>query len=450
MHLFFQQALLEFGWSEDVAIELADGRIAGIEIGAAEPPLCPRRAVVPGIVNLHSHAFQRGMAGLAERRGSNRDSFWTWREVMYRFVDQLTPEDCQAIAAMAYVEMLESGFTRVVEFHYLHHDIDGRPYSDIGEMAGRIAAAATETGIGLTLLPVLYRYGNFGAVAAGHGQRRFLNDMDAFARLLEASRAHLASLPGANIGVAPHSLRAVDATSLRDVVALGHGGPIHMHIAEQPREVSDSLAHSGARPVEWLLDNAEVDANWCLVHATHMTEIETRRLAATGAVAGLCPVTEANLGDGAFDAQRWLAGGGRYGVGSDSNVAIGLVPELRLLEYSQRLKSGGRNMLADGHDSSGRSLFESAHRGGNQAAGVSGGLETGAPASFVVLDLDTPGLAHRSHDDVLDGWIFGNDRSPIVSVVVDGREVVREGVHVEREAIARRYMQVLGRLLTAD
>ncbi|ODT65201.1 MAG: formimidoylglutamate deiminase [Pelagibacterium sp. SCN 63-23] len=447
MRYLFDQALLPGGWEDMVTIDV-DGSSIGTVATGGPVHRAGRRACVPGIVNLHSHAFQRGMAGLAERRSGNKDSFWTWRDVMYRFLDRLSPEDCRAVAAMAYVEMLESGFTRVVEFHYLHHDVDGRPYADIGEMAGQIAAAAAETGIGLTLLPVLYQYGNFGRSPAGHGQRRFLNDLDAFSRLLDASRKHLSSLPGANIGVAPHSLRAVDKPALDAVVALGHGGPIHMHIAEQPREVADSVAFSGARPVEWLLGNADVNADWCLIHATHMTGAETTGLAATGAVAGLCPVTEANLGDGIFAGSEWAGNGGSYGVGSDSNVAIGLVPELRLLEYSQRLKAGGRNMLADRFDSTGRSLFERAHAGGNRAADVSGGLETGLPASFVVLDLDTPALVSRGHDDVLDGWIFGHDRSPITSVVVNGREVVRDGVHVGREAIAPRYINTMQRLLS--
>ncbi|MBN9310625.1 MAG: formimidoylglutamate deiminase [Devosia sp.] len=442
----FQMGLLGNGWAHDIELGVEADRFASME-GAPAPVAGPSRAIVPGLVNLHSHAFQRGMAGLAERRGSNQDSFWSWRDVMYRFLDRITPDDCRAIAAMAFAEMLESGFTRVVEFHYLHHDIDGSPYADLGEMAGQIAAAAADTGISLTLLPVLYSFGNFGCAPPNPGQRRFLNDLDRFARLVEASRPHLAALTSARLGVAPHSLRAVDPRALAPLTALVADGPIHMHIAEQPREVADCLAWSKARPVEWLLDNASVDDRWCLIHATHITEAETTRLAATGAVAGLCPVTEANLGDGIFPALDWLAAGGSYGVGTDSNVSIGLAAELRLLEYSQRLKTGGRNILADRYESTGRALFERASVGGSQAAGTQPhGLAVGGPADFVVLDLTSPALVHRTDDAVLDSWIFGNDRSAISSVTVAGREVVSEGLHVKRDAISRAFARTMERL----
>ena len=308
------------------------------------------------------------MAGLAERRGPQADSFWTWREVMYRFLERLTPDDVEAIAAFAYMEMLEAGFTTVGEFHYLHHDIDGRPYADLGEMAARIAAASAETGIGLTLLPSFYAYGGFGGAPPSPGQRRFLNDPDRFLKLVERCRAIVAGLPAARVGIAPHSLRAVTPETLRAVCQAAPDGPIHIHAAEQTKEVEDCVAALGSRPVQWLLDHAGLDARWCVVHATHTTEQEIRALAASGAVAGLCPLTEASLGDGIFDGASYLAAGGRFGIGTDSNIQIDAAAELRQLEYGQRLARRARNvMAAQEGESTGRRLFDAALAGGAQA-----------------------------------------------------------------------------------
>ena len=309
------RAFIESGskshWAHDVRLTVADGRIARIESGARPEAGDLRHAcLVPGIPNLHSHAFQRGMAGLAEQRGNSDDSFWTWREVMYRFLDRMTPEDLNAIAALAAMEMLESGFTRLGEFHYLHHDAGGHAYADPARMCAAIAEAAAETGIALTLLPVFYAHSGFGGLAPSPGQRRFLHDLDGFARLLDGARAAVAGLDEAVVGLAPHSLRAVCPDELMHLQAMAGQGPIHIHIAEQVKEVEDCLAWSGQRPVEWLLDHAQVDRRWCMVHATHMTHEETTRLALSGAVAGLCPVTEANLGDGVPDGG--LAGGRRF------------------------------------------------------------------------------------------------------------------------------------------
>ncbi|WP_292554079.1 formimidoylglutamate deiminase, partial [Mesorhizobium sp.] len=345
--IFAEQALLPDGWNNNVRITLAGGRIAAAEPGASPLTGDERHAIVlSGMSNLHSHAFQRGMAGLAELRGPSTDSFWSWREVMYRFALSMTPDQVEAVAAQLYVEMLEAGFSRVGEFHYLHHDRDGKPYGNIAEMAERIAAAAAETGIGLTLLPVFYAHSSFGGAAPNEGQRRFINDVQRFGRLLEKSRESVRSLDQAVVGVAPHSLRAATPEELDAVTAMAPDGPIHIHIAEQTKEVEDCIAWSGARPVEFLLDHAKVDRRWCLIHATHMTEAETVRMARSGAIAGLCPITEANLGDGTFTAPLFVEHGGRFGVGSDSNVLIGLPDELRQLEYSQRLAHRARNVLA--------------------------------------------------------------------------------------------------------
>jgi formiminoglutamate deiminase len=447
--LFFAEALLPDGWARDVRINIADGRIAAIAQGAARAGDVVHRVGLPGLANLHSHAFQRGMAALAEVRGPNADSFWSWREVMYRFLGVLTPDDVQAIAALAYAEMLESGFTRVGEFHYLHHDPAGRPYAGLGEMAERIAAAASETGIALTLLPVLYAHSNFGGAAPTPGQRRFVSTPDQFTALMQQAAKTTAALPDATLGTAPHSLRAVTPEQLAQAVALAQGGPVHIHAAEQIREVDDCLAWSGARPIAWLLDHAGVGANWCVVHATHLTDDETARLARTGAVAGLCPITEASLGDGIFNGTVWIDAGGRYGVGTDSNIQIGAAAELRQLEYSQRLRSRGRNVLAAASGTStGRSLFQAALDGGAAALAAPAGLRVGAPADLVALDASHPSLAGRNGDGWLDGWIFAT-AGGVDTVWRRGSKVVRDGRHIARTRIERAYRTTLDRLMAA-
>ncbi|HWT43727.1 MAG TPA: formimidoylglutamate deiminase, partial [Sphingopyxis sp.] len=343
--LWFERAWLGSDWEKGVRLRIADGRIAKVEVGVEAAEGDDRHRVgLPGLCNVHSHGFQRGMAGLSERRSRPDDNFWSWREIMYRFLDRLTPEDVAAITAQAYAEMLETGFTRVGEFHYLHHDPAGAAYADPAEMAGAIAQASAATGIGLTLLPVFYAHGNFDAAPPSSGQRRFLNDVDGFARLLGASRSKLSG--DANMGVAPHSLRAVTPEELTALLTMSPTGPVHIHAAEQVKEVADCVAWSGARPVEWLLDNAGVDERWCLIHSTHLDEREVERLAASGAVAGLCPITEGNLGDGIFPAVDYLAGGGRFGIGTDSNILVDAAQELRALEYSQRLAQRARALLA--------------------------------------------------------------------------------------------------------
>ena len=448
--LWLETVLLPGGWADRVRLSHAGGRISAIDIGVDPAPGDHRGGIgVPGLPNLHSHAFQRGMAGLAEVRGRPDDDFWSWREVMYRFNDRLDPDDIEAIAALAFAEMLEGGFTRVGEFHYLHHDRDGRPYADLAELAGRIAAAAQSTGIGLTLLPVFYAHSGFGGRAPTEGQRRFINDPERFGRLVEASRKACAGLPDAVVGVAPHSLRAVTPEELVEIAGLAPDGPIHIHIAEQMREVEDCIAWSGQRPVDWLLNAMAVDKRWCLVHATHLTEAETKALAASGATAGLCPITEANLGDGVFPAADYLAAGGAFGIGSDSNVLICAAEELRTLEYAQRLTRRARNVLARPEQPSvGRGLFDAALAGGAQALGQDQtGLAIGAALDVIVLDPDHPSLVGRRGDALLDGWIFAGRHGVIDAVWRAGRLVVRQGRHVEAQAIGARYKAVLRKVL---
>lgn len=447
--LFFEHAFLPSGWARNVRVMVANGIISAVQADAtADGSRRVSGIALPGLPNLHSHTFQRAMAGLAERRGPAHDSFWTWREVMYRFLGQLSPEDAEAISAFAYMEMLERGFTSVAEFHYLHHAPDGTPYADLGEMAARVAAAAGMTGIGLTLLPSFYMYGGFGGAPAVPGQRRFLNDPDRFLKLADRAREAVAVLPSARVGIAPHSLRAVTPDTLRAVVAATSDGPIHIHAAEQTKEVEDCVAWSGKRPVQWLLDEMAVNQRWCLIHSTHMTKEETHRLAQSGAVAGLCPLTEASLGDGFFNGPDFLASRGRFGVGTDSNIDIDAAGELRQLEYSQRLLHRGRNVMTTTEgESTGRRLFTQALAGGAQALQrEAGAIEPGKRADIVVLDSNHPDLAAAKDDVWLDAWIFVAGRAAVKDVFVDGEQLVTDGMHRGRETIEKRYRRVLRQL----
>jgi formiminoglutamate deiminase len=388
------------------------------------------------------------MAALAERRGPGADSFWTWREVMYRFLQRLSPDDVEAIAAFTYMEMLEAGFTTVGEFHYLHHDVDGRPYADLAEMAARIAGAAAQTRIGLTLLPSFYAYGGFGGAPPAVGQRRFINDPDRFLDLVERTRAAVSGLPSACVGIAPHSLRAVTPVTLRAVCRAAPDGPIHIHAAEQLREVEECIASLGPRPVEWLLENAGLDSRWCVVHATHTTDAEIGGLAASQAVVGLCPSTEASLGDGIFDGASYLVAGGRFGIGTDSNIQIDAAAEFRQLEYSQRLLRRARNVmtLKEG-ESTGRRLLASALAAGAQALQRPiGALAAGLRADIVVLDAEHPDLAARSGDLWLDAWVFVAGQRAVKTVLVGGETVVEAGRHGMRPAIEARFKAAVAEL----
>ena len=445
--LWFAQALLEDGWAKGVRLHLKDGRIAKVETGVAPAPADEPHAIgLPGMGNVHSHAFQRAMAGLTEWRGDSSDNFWSWRERMYAFLDRIGPDEMQAIAALAYMEMLEAGYTRVGEFHYVHNDPTGIPYADPAEIAGRMVAAAQATGLGLTMLPVFYAHADFGGLPPKPGQRRFISDLDGFHRLVEACRG-LTRYDDALTGVAPHSLRAVTAEELAVVVGLAGSGPIHIHAAEQVREVEASLAFCGQGPVEWLLDHADIDARWCLIHATHMTPEETQRLAASGAVAGLCPLTEANLGDGIFPARDYLAAGGAFGIGSDSLISVSVTEELRLLEYAQRFQHRARNVLAMGPSrSTGATLFQGAVSGGARALGAPGHLTAGRPADIVSLDPNHPNLFGRQGDDILDSYIFAGSQGAVDGVWRYGRKWVTGGRHKDRDAIVAAYRRTFERL----
>ncbi len=437
----FSTALLPEGWADDVVIAVEDGVIADMSIGAPCPPFTDRLAgvAIPGVANLHSHAHQRAMAGLTQVSGAGEDSFWTWREAMYRAVQAISPEDLQAIATHAYIEMLAAGYTHVAEFHYLHHQADGTPYADPAEMSKRLIAAAASAGIGLTLLPVLYAAGGFGGAAPGEGQRRFVCDAAGFAAL----RAGLpAAGPGLNHGVAAHSLRAAPPDALAAMLAASPTGPVHIHVAEQVREVEECVAHTGQRPVAWLLDHAPVDRRWCLVHATHVDADEIRGMAHRVAVVGLCPTTEADLGDGIFPAEAFQGAGGRFGVGSDAQVSASPFEELRLLEWGQRLVTRRRTVLAGGPGrSTGRTLIEAACEGGAGACGIeSGRIAVGMRADVVVLSGGLPGDAR------LDEALFAGRGNPVRHVLAGGECVVRDGAHRLQSIAAEAFRRVVTRL----
>jgi len=454
-------ALLPDGWARNVLLEIGvDGTLTGVTPDAAALPAARHAApakgpVLPGMPNLHSHAFQRAMAGLTERAGQGgaaaEDSFWSWRQVMYGFVERLTPPLIEAIAGQLYVEMLKAGFTAVAEFHYLHHDPEGAPYADPAEMSERVLEAARHAGIGITHLPVLYAQGGFGAQPPRPGQRRFLHSLDRYARLLERLAGRHRADPQFRLGIAPHSLRAVTPELLRDAIAaldaLDPAAPIHIHIAEQTLEVEDCMAWSGQRPVEWLMANQPVDPRWCLVHATHMTELETRNLARSGAVAGLCPTTEANLGDGFFPAGAYLSAGGAIGIGSDSHISVSPVEELRWLEYGQRLLQRRRNRLAGASGSVGADLYRAALAGGATALGRPiGRLAQGARADLLVLDGEHPALCGKSGDTLIDALVFAGNSNPVRDVMVGGRWVVEEGHHHAEEAMLARFRGAMATL----
>ncbi|KAB2543028.1 N-formimino-L-glutamate deiminase [Salipiger aestuarii] len=439
MLIHAKRALLPDGWAKDICVTVQHGVIASVGVGVGHGGGVD--ALLPGGQNLHSHAFQRGFAGLAETRGPGQDSFWTWRDMMYRFALILDPDDAQAIAEMAYAEMLEAGYTRVGEFHYLHHRPDGAPYDDPAEMSARIFAAARATGIALTHLPVFYAHGGFGRAPASRGQRRFLHDPDAFAGLV--ARCDAMARPGDVVGYAPHSLRAADASDLAALAQALPGRQVHIHVAEQAKEVDDCLAAYGRRPVERLFDIAAVGPGWCLIHATHLAPSEGARIAGSGAVVGLCPVTEANLGDGIFAAPAFMAEGGVFGIGTDSNIRIRLAEELRMLEYGQRLTARARNVLA-GAGSTGTQLYRRVLDGGARALGAPApAIAPGAPADLVGLS-DPLGIG----DALADRWIFGSDGA-VSDVWVAGRHLVRDGRHADRDRIAARFARAVRRVLAA-
>jgi formiminoglutamate deiminase len=448
--IFARHCLLPTGWQADVRIETVGGKISAV-FGAAEAQEgdVGVDCLLPALSNLHSHSFQRGMAGMTEMRGPGADSFWTWRDLMYRFVGVLSPDDIEAIAAQAFMEMQEAGYAAVAEFHYLHNDQGGAAYDDPAELSTRVMSAASLTGIGLTHLPVLYCFGGAGEKPLATSQLRFGKSLDQFAKLASGIASAMARDLSADcrMGVAPHSLRAVSPDILVNAAKIFSGLPFHIHIAEQVREVEEVVSWLKARPVEWLLNSLPLDDRWCLIHATHMTEVETQTAAKSGAVAGLCPITEANLGDGIFNGAEYFAAGGSFGVGTDSNVSISANGELRMLEYSQRLKLRVRNAMAVVEGSTGEQLYKAALKGGARALGrKSGEIVIGQWADLVALDGQSDHLCGLQPKQVVDGFVFASDHAAVTDLWSAGRHCVRHGRHVEREAVSARFRAVMARL----
>ena len=449
---FASSALLAEGWARNVRLDIsASGNLEKITVdGSPEGATRLAGPVLPGMPNLHSHAFQRAMAGLTELAGNPNDSFWTWRDVMYRLVERLDPEQIEVIARQLYIEMLKCGYTSVAEFHYVHHDSNGQAYADPAELALRISGAARDAGIGLTLLPVLYSHSGFGGQAPNPGQRRFINGTDSYLSLIERLRPLLAQQPAQQVGLCFHSLRAVTPEQISAVLAADSSDcPIHIHIAEQQKEVSDCLTWSGRRPLQWLFEHVPVDQRWCLVHATHADAGEIRSMASSGSVAGLCITTEANLGDGIFPAVDYIAQGGRLGIGSDSHISVSVAEELRWLEYGQRLRDQKRNRFyRSDQPMIGRSLFDAAVAGGAQALGQPvGALEVGKRADLLVLDGNDPYIATAEGDGILNRWLFAGGDRQIRDVFVAGQQVIRGGRHAAEEQTQQAFAQVLRKMV---
>ncbi|MBP1015852.1 formimidoylglutamate deiminase [Serratia fonticola] len=445
---FASRALLPTGWAHNVRLEVdAHGQLAQVTPNTdSDGCLRLHGDVVPGMPNLHSHAFQRAMAGLAEVAGNPQDSFWTWRDLMYRLVQRLTPEQVGVIARQLYIEMLKGGYTQVAEFHYLHHTQEGKAYADRGEMTGRLSEAALQAGIGMTLLPVLYSYAGFGAQPAQAGQRRFIQSVESYLEQQQVIARQLAGQPLQNQGLCFHSLRAVELGQMQQILAASDQTlPVHIHIAEQQKEVNDCLAWSSQRPVAWLYEHLPVDSRWCLVHATHLDREELEQLARSKAVAGLCPTTEANLGDGIFPGDSYLHHQGRWGIGSDSHVSLNVVEELRWFEYGQRLRDQRRNRLTTPEQPAVADvLYQQALRGGAQACGTAiGKLAVGYRADWLVLDGDDPYLASAPDASILNRWLFAGGKEQIRDVFVAGRQVIEQGRHALQQQSSAEFLQVL-------
>ncbi|BFM49706.1 formimidoylglutamate deiminase [Marinomonas sp. THO17] len=448
---FAKQAWLATGWQENVLFHVENGMITELAINqmATADSLVLSGPVLPSMPNLHSHAFQRVMAGMAEVSLNPNDSFWSWRDLMYKVVQKLTPEDVRIIATQLYIDLLKAGYTQIAEFHYLHHQVGGKPYQDTAEMSHQMIQAANDAGIGITLLPVLYSHSGFGGQAANNGQARFIHSTEDYLQLFASCEQALQDQPLHKLGVCFHSLRAVTKVQIETVLdAIKSACPIHIHIAEQQKEVRDCLAWSSQRPVQWLHNEIGFDARWCLVHATHLDSQEIQTIAQQKAVAGLCPTTEANLGDGIFPATEFEQANGRWGIGSDSHVSLSLVEELRTLEYSQRLRDQQRNRLHRPSQARiGDNLYQQALLGGNQACQVSIGLQEHHRADFIVLDENAPFVAASQAKDLLNRWLFACNDNLIKDVYVAGNAVIKDFHHAEEEQHKADFIKVVKKVM---
>ena len=455
MHkLYAQSALIGSQWQTNITLSIsAEGVIQAIDKGQDADAVALNGPIVPGMVNCHSHAFQRAFAGYSEYRGESEDSFWSWRDIMYRFVAKMSPQDAFDVARFVYLQMLKAGYTAVGEFHYLHHQTDGRSYNDPLEMSHQVIHAANSCGIAYTHLPVLYTYAGFGKKSPSKGQARFIHSTDNYLSLVSEINKQYSEKANFKLGIAPHSLRAVDESQLKEIVPyirqIDPLSPIHIHIAEQLQEVEDCVNHYQKRPVEWLLDNYSMDEHWCLIHATHLSSQEIKTLAQSSAAAGLCLTTEANLGDGIFPTDQYLKLGGSFAIGSDSHIGVNVAEELRLLEYAQRLTKHQRAVLVGSDCSSvGQYLYTKAANDGASAIGQNvGTIEVGKRADFLVLDENHPSLFSKSGSNLLDAAIFACNELPVRDVFVAGKKVIESGNHPLEKEILSRYRSVLANLV---
>lgn len=443
---FAKQALLQTGWASDVRFEVTAGTISKLEVNSHQQDAhLLNGPVIPTIPNLHSHAFQRVMAGLAEVFTSHNDSFWSWRDLMYRIVGNLDPDQVRVIASFLYIEMLKAGYSQVGEFHYLFHDQDGNTYQNQTEMAEQLLEAANISGIGITFLPALYSYSGFGEQAANHGQRRFINSTEQYLNHHQQLKQTLGESNKHNLGFCFHSLRAVSETQIKEVLDnAATDDVVHIHIAEQQKEVNDCLNWSGSRPVEWLNNHIGLDHRWCLVHATHLTDNEINMITGPKAVAGLCPTTEANLGDGIFEGVKFSQQAGCWGIGSDSHVTLSVSEELRTLEYSQRFRDQQRNRLhSPDHSNIGDYLFHGALQGGNQACGINIGLTKGCRADFMTLDTNNPMVTGTDSSQLLNRWIFACQENLVSDVFVAGEQKITAGQHLQEQEINHHFVELI-------
>lgn len=449
MKLFAKQVLLKEGWADNQLLTIEHGTIKSIVSGVESDADCVKSIVIPGMVNCHSHAFQRAFAGFSEQGSEGQDSFWTWRKIMYKFLAKLDTADAEIIATQLYIEMVKMGYTRVAEFHYLHHDTDGNTYPQLSAMAKSIFNAAKSSGIGLTILPVLYRFSGFGKLSPNDGQKRFINSVEQFNQLVTECSQLCKTQSNTNLGIAPHSLRAVDKDSLLEAVehvrAIDAKAPIHIHIAEQQKEVNDCIAQYGQRPVEWLLSNVEMDEHWCLIHATHINEQERKGIIASNAIAGICPTTEANLGDGIFPTTEFMSEQGTIAIGSDSHISVNPIEELRWLEYAQRLIKQQRAILANEKEPSvGRNLWQRAATGGAQSTNSNTGeLAVGKQADLLALDANYLQTFAHNNSQLLDSLIFASQQNAVKDVMVNGVWVVENKVHPLEVEYKDRFGQLL-------
>ncbi len=457
--VYAENILIGSDWQTEVTLTIDNGIIKSISSGKEEGAVVLNGPVIPGMINCHSHAFQRAFAGFSEYRGCSEDSFWSWRDIMYKFVAKMTPEDAHIVAKFVYIEMLKAGYTSVGEFHYLHHQEDGTAYADPAEMSHQVIQAAFDVGISITHLPVLYTYAGFGEKTPSKEQGRFIHSTQDYLDLVTLLDNSYSDRTNFNLGIAPHSLRAVSHKQLNDIVPfirqLNPQAPIHIHIAEQLKEVDDCVSFYKQRPVEWLLNNFEMDEHWCLIHATHLTEQEINNTAKSGAVVGICPLTEANLGDGIFPTAEFSKLGGKFAIGSDSHIGINVAEELRLLEYAQRLTRHQRAVLVDEkcnalEKSVGQYLYTKTCKDGASALNQNAGeIAIGKSANFLVLDNEEPSLFSKKDSFILDASIFACDKLPVKDVYVVGRELVKDGRHTLQNEITEQYKMVLKRLTTA-